>query len=208
MTLLHHEALIDALQATDFDERLVVTPLLDDGQVGEASIDLRLATEFLLLRRTLQAGIDVGDPDLESQVAELYERIAVPIGEGLWLHPQQFVLGATFEFVRVPPTLGAYVLGRSSWGRLGLLVATAVTVQPGFAGSLTLELVNAGDSPIRLYPGLKIAQLSVHALPGKTQFIKANPTYRSPTGPQPAKLEKEARELDRIRRLGDALATV
>lgn len=207
MTLLHHEALLGAMdETTDFAERLIVTPLLEDGQVGEASVDLRLGTEFLLLRRTRQAGIDVRVPDFQAQVDDLYERIIVPLGEGLWLHPQQFALGATFEFIRVPPTLGAYVLSRSSWGRLGLLVATAVMVQPGFTGSLTLELVNAGDSPIRLYPGLTIAQLAVHSLPDATEFVKDDPTYRAPTGPQPAKLAKEHAGLLKVQELGKLLS--
>ncbi len=208
MTLLQHEALVTALTETDFDKRLVVTPLLEDDQVGEASIDLRLGTEFLLLRRTLQAGVDVGDPGFQAQVDDLYEKIVTPIGEGLWLHPQQFALGATFEFVRLPPTLGAYVLGRSSWGRLGLLVATAVMVQPGFAGSLTLELVNEGDSPVLLYPGLTIAQLAVHSLHAQTAFTKADPTYRAPTGPQAARLAKEQRALEKISKLGESLTRI
>jgi dCTP deaminase len=159
------------------------------------------------LRRTVQPGVDVGDENLQAQLDGLYDRIAVPLGQGLWLHPQQFVLGATLEFLRIPPTLGAYILGRSSWGRVGLLVATAVVVQPGFAGALTLELVNAGDSPIKLYPGLKIAQLTVHSLSDKTSFAKP-PTYGAPTRPQVARLGKEQAELAKIKKLGQALTTV
>lgn len=209
MTLLHHEALRAALaEKDDFDKRLVVTPLLDDAQVGEASIDLRLSTDFLLLKRTMRGGVDVGADNFRAQIEDLYERLTVPLGDGLWLHPQQFVLGSTFEFIRVPPTMGAYVLGRSSWGRLGLLVATAVTVQPGFAGSLTLELVNAGDSPIKLYPGLAVAQLSVHYLPYKTEYRKAHPNYISPTRPEAARLGKERAQLERIQQLGHALSSV
>lgn len=108
------------------------------------------------------------------------------------MHPQQFVLGATCEFLRLPSHLGAYVLGRSSWGRLGLLVATAVMIQPGFSGCITLELVNAGDSPIRLFPGLKVAQLAVHSTAGSTAhaYSDTGGSYRSPTGPQAGRLTK------------------
>jgi dCTP deaminase len=186
----------------DLDKRLIVTPLLDPAQVGEASIDLRLGTEFLLLKRTLRPGVDIAD-DLQPQVNELYE--SVPLGEGLWLHPQQFALGSTFEFIRLPMQMGAYVLGRSSWGRLGLLVATAVMVQPGFSGSLTLELVNGGDSPVKLFPGLKIAQLAVHSL-SEGAALAYEGRYRSPTGPQAARLDREQDELARIQELGNALS--
>jgi dCTP deaminase len=204
VTLLHQAALLDALADDDLDNRLIVTPMLDPVQTGEASIDLRLGTEFLLLQRTLRPGVDISD-DLQPQVNELYGNINVPLGEGLWLHPQQFALGATFEFIRLPMHLGAYVLGRSSWGRLGLLVATAVMVQPGFSGSLTLELVNAGDSPVKLFPGLKIAQLAVHSLSdGASRAYEGR--YRSPTGPQAARLDREQDELARIQHLGDALS--
>lgn len=209
MTLLHHEALERLLSKdTPLSERLIVSPLLDKKQVGEASIDLRLGTEFLLLRRTRQPGVDVGASDFEAQIDGLYDRIVVPFGEGLWLHPQQFALGATLEFVRLPATHGAYVLSRSSWGRLGLLVATAVMVQPCFSGSLTLELVNAGDSPIKLYPGLAVAQLAVHSLPSKTEFMRDDPNYSATTGPQPAKLVKDRATLKKVRALGNVLAQV
>lgn len=206
MTLLHHEALKQLLSdETPLAERLVVSPLLESKQVGEASIDLRLGTEFLLLRRTRQPGVDIGSPDFEAQISGLYDRLVVPLGDGFWLHPQQFALGATLEFIRLPPTHGAYVLSRSSWGRLGLLVATAVMVQPCFAGSLTLELVNAGDSPIKLYPGIAIAQLAVHALPSATEFLRDDPNYVAPTGPQPARLVKDMKMLEKIRDLGKVL---
>jgi deoxycytidine triphosphate deaminase len=92
-------------------------------------------------------------------------------------------------------------------GALGPSSSAALVVQPGFAGALTLELVNAGDSPIKLYPGLKIAQLTVHSLADKTTYVKS-PTYRAPTRPQAARLGKEQAELDKIRKLGDALTRV
>src|SRR3954453_18085947 len=111
MTLLHNEALRELMATTTaFEDRLLFTPLLDEAQIGEASIDLRLGTEFLLLRRTRQPGIDIDANDYEAQIEDLYERIVVPFGEGLWLHPHQLALGATLEFLRLPATHGAYVL--------------------------------------------------------------------------------------------------
>ncbi len=207
MTLLHHEALLQALQEPRIADRLVVTPLLDPEQVGEGSIDLRLGTEFLVLRRTLRSGLDPNEEDLDLRIRETQDRVRVPLGKGLWLHPQQFILGSTLEFLGVPPTMGGYVVGRSSWGRLGLLVATAVMVQPGFTGCLTLELVNAGDSPIRLYPGLRIAQLALHSLPSPTDFGYSGrgQKYIAPTGPQESRVSKERPEIAKLDQLGKAL---
>jgi dCTP deaminase len=98
------------------------------------------------------------------------------------LHPHQLILGVTFEYVSLPSNVFATIMSRSSWGRLGLVVATAAAVQPGFKGCLTLELVNVSESPIALYPGLPIGQLVFFdvSLPG----VKAVPytgRYDCPT---------------------------
>ena len=209
MTLLSAERLREALANPDVKERLAVTPLLEAAQVGPASIDLRLGTEFKILRRTSQPGIDPAAlNDLRTE--ELAESFSTTFGEPFWLHPGQFVLGATLEYLRLPLSMGAYVLGRSSWGRVGLLVATAVMVQPGYRGCLTLELVNEGESPIALYPGVQIAQLAVHSLDQATAHPDAlgGGRYFGATTPIAAKLEKEAAEIARLERLGKALCMV
>lgn len=210
--ILRHEALKGALERKDSSDRLVVTPLLDKEQVGPSSIDLRLGTRFYLLRRTEGPGLD---PKLVSDSAQVdtdaYEAKRVRLGDGLWLHPGQFVLGSTLEYLRIPLDLSGYVIGRSTWGRVGLIVATAILVHPGFTGALTLELANEGDSPICLYPGVRIAQLSLHHLEGATKKgYGKQQKYFGDTGPQIPRLDSEANEVTRVqavsRRLSDGLA--
>ncbi|HXP36839.1 MAG TPA: dCTP deaminase [Solirubrobacteraceae bacterium] len=201
--LLGREDLNDALES----RRLIVTPILDQRQIGRGAIDLRLGTEFLLLQRTRRAGLN---PAVENQreVDELQERVVVQYGEELWLHPRHFVLAATLEFLRLPADLCAYVVGRSSWGRLGLVVATAVFVHPEFRGCLTLELVNEGDSPICLSPGARIAQLAVHRLERPAESSPGEEEkYRAPVRPQPSRLasEHEHAEFRKLSALGDTL---
>ena len=207
MTLLRHEDLWAAM-SRDLETALVVTPLLDDEQVGPASIDLRLGTEFLVLRRRLGPGLDPAAPTAREDVDRMNEAVSVPLGEPLWLHPGEFILGATLEFLRLPADLGAYVLGRSSWGRLGLLVATAVMVQPGFTGCLTFELVNEGSSPLCLYPGLRVAQLAVHSLADPTEkaYDTGDAKYRAPTGPQASRLAWGRTEMEKVTKLSRTLA--
>jgi len=204
MSLLGRSDLRTALE----QEELIVTPLLDPAQINRGSIDLRLGTEFLVLHRTKRAGIDpTKDASTEDEeMLSLYERVAVPFGEVLWLHPQHFVLAATFEFVGLADDMGAYVVGRSSWGRLGLVVATAVFVHPGYRGCLTLELANEGESPIPLSPGMRLAQLAVHRLENAARR-EPNDTekYVAPVRPQAARMLNETPEFRRLRRLGDAL---
>lgn len=206
MTILQQEALEAALNNENLDERILVSPLLSDKQIGPASIDLRLGTEFLLPRRVFSAGLDPGKSN-ERTVEARRERLVVPLGESLWLHPQQFVLGSTLEYVRLPNKYAAYVVGRSSWGRLGLIVATAIMVQPGYGGILTFELANAGDSPIKLYPGLRIAQLAVHTLQDETEhgYQASGGKYPSPTGPEETKLAWEQDEIERLQKIAAAM---
>lgn len=203
--LLRNEELRARLKAPIAD-RLVVTPILDPDQVGPASIDLRLGTEFLVLRQTLESGLDLGELS-EARFEALHERIVVPYGGSIWLHPGRFLLAATLEYLRVPTDLGAYVLGRSSWGRIGLIVATAIMAHPGFKGCLTLELVNDGDSPIQLFPGAKIAQLALHALRAKTERpYGPRGKYEAPIVPQASRLTREAEEARRFKSLERELA--
>jgi dCTP deaminase len=194
-----------AMSRPDLDERLVVTPLLRDEQIGSASVDVRLGTEFLQLRRTRGSGLDPKER-AQTVVEDMLERLVVPFGDGMWLHPRHFVLAATLEYLRLPADIGAYVLGRSSWGRVGLIVATAVMAHPGFTGCLTLELVNAGDSPIRLYPGVRIAQLALHKMEQATaRAYGKEGKYFAPIGPEASRLPNEEGEIRRLDSLSVAL---
>lgn len=190
MTLLSHQSLRNALKEEDLSRRLTIMPMLDeDEQIGPASVDVRLGTRFRILRRTAEGAID---PLTQSQhtIERGQESVTVAFGERLWLHPGQFVLGTTLEYLRFPAHLGGYVVGRSSWGRVGLLVATAIMVQPGWAGNLTLELVNHGEGPIALYAGSRIAQLAVHSLDEETDAPYEG-KYVGPKGPQVSRLGRE-----------------
>jgi len=208
VTLLRKEEILEAMApTTPMADRLVVTPMLDlNVQVGPATIDLRLSSDFLLSRRAQGSGIDPANDD-EKAIEETQERTEIPLGERFWLHPQQFALGATLEFIRLPAHLAAYVVGRSSWGRIGLIVATAIMVQPGYHGALTFELVNEGERPIALIPGLRVAQLAVHRLAEPTEFpYEAHAKYVSPIGPEPPKLAWDANEVKHMKRARDALS--
>lgn len=171
--------------------RLVVTPLLSAGQIRGGSVDVRLGTDFILMKRSARGPIDPlemgeGAPDYQ-------ERVRVNVGDKLILHPNQLALGATLEFFRVPDDLMAYVIGRSSWGRLGLVVATAIMVSPGYRGSLTLELANLADTPIFLYPGTRVAQLVFHQLGEEAEsYAGTEDKYIGPTGPEFSKLARDA----------------
>jgi dCTP deaminase len=142
----------------------VITPMPDLQRLtesGSASIDLRLGTWFATLRRARLSHLSVTGQTPESQLTRTQY---VPFGREYVLHPQGFVLGVTLEWLRLPGSLAAYVIGRSSWGRRGLIIATATGVHPGFTGCLALELSNIGEIPIVIRPGMPICQLFLHSL--------------------------------------------
>ena len=188
-----------ALDHDDAKQRLVVCPLLDAKQIGTASIDLRLGTQFMEVQRTKQG---VLDPFSEQDE----QRFNVAFGNQLMIHPGQFLLGSTLEYLRLPRRLSGQVLNRSSWARNGLLVATAVTVHPGFTGALTLELVNGGTVPLKLITGSRICQLVLWKLDQETsQPYPDSAKYDTFLGPQPSQLSREAEEQSRIMAVGSRL---
>jgi dCTP deaminase len=174
---------------------LVVRPLdQPDLQVQPASIDLRLGREFLTFR---SARVALLDPASGEGMGEYTERVAVKEGEPFILHPGEFVLGSTLEWVELPNDLVARVEGRSSLGRLAIVVhATAGFIDPGFQGTITLELSNLGKLPVALRPGMRICQIAVYQLssPAERPYGPARGSkYQGQRGPTPSKVHEDRR---------------
>jgi dCTP deaminase len=160
MSVISKAAIREYIAKKDYAKKLLVTPLLSEDQIGPGSIDIRLGSSIIVPKRTFVASQDVTDPKRVYQVEKrLYDRMRLKYHSPFILHPNQLILAVTLEYISVPSSLACQVASRSSWGRLGLIVATATIVQPGFKGCLTLELANLSDSPIALYPGLLVGQL-------------------------------------------------
>lgn len=168
-------------------ERLLLTPLLAPSEsFGPSSLDVRLGNQFLVFRKETLRLLDVGDSvDSVPDMGRFQQRIVLPLRRRFVLHPGQLVIGSTLEYVQVPNDLMCYVVGKSSWGRMGLIIATATKVDPGFKGCITLEIINEGEVPLILYPGLPIAQLVFHRASGTEKY---EGTYQCPIGPQFPKL--------------------
>lgn len=128
--------------------------------VQPASVDLRLGDSFRVFHNHRASAIDLRHPP-----DNLTEEVVVPDDDAFVIHPGEFCLGRTLEWVELPDDIVARIEGKSSLGRLGLIVhATAGFCDPGWKGTLTLELNNLTRVPIKLYPGLPIAQLSFMSL--------------------------------------------
>ncbi len=172
---------------------LAIEPLDDpDLQVQPASVDLRLGREFLEFQRT---NISCIHPDDEREVGEYITETVVEEGEDFILHPGDFVLGTTKERVEIPADLIAHVEGRSSLGRLAVVVhATAGLCDPGFRGKITLELSNLGTAPVALTPGMRVSQLTFTELtsPAERPYgSERGSKYQDQSGPQASRIQSD-----------------
>jgi dCTP deaminase len=160
--------------------RITIDPF-DPSCVQPSSVDLHVDDQFRVFANSRYPFIDVRE-----EMPDLTELVQVKPDEPFILHPGEFVLGSTLERVRIPDDLVARLEGKSSLGRLGLLIhSTAGYVDPGWDGYLTLELSNVANLPITLYPGMKIGQISFFRLtsPAEKPYGGAGSKYQGQRGP-------------------------
>lgn len=186
MTVLSDRSIKEEIAAG----RLCIDPL-DEDAIQPASVDLRLDRVFRIFRVTSRPFVDVRDP-----VDDLTEVVTVNDHEPFVIQPGSFCLGSTVETISLPHDIVARVDGKSSLGRLGLLVhATAGYVDPGWQGRLTLELSNQSQMPIALYYGMRIAQISFLRMSTAVDRPYGSPglgsKYQGQTGPTPSKISQE-----------------
>jgi dCTP deaminase len=189
--------------------------LLDEGKIGidpyteellqPSSVDVRVDRLFRVFRNSRYPFIDV-----KQEMEDLTELVEVEGGEAFILHPGEFVLGSTLERITLPDDLVARLEGKSSLGRLGLLIhSTAGFIDPGWDGHVTLELSNVANLPITIYYGMKIGQLSFVQLsepaehPYGTEALGSK--YQGQAGPTPSRYWKNFEaESERVPRFSQA----
>jgi dCTP deaminase len=173
--------------------RIVIDPL-DEQCIQPSSVDLRLDRLFRVFLNHTMPVIDVKE-DLE----DLTRLVEIAEGEAFILHPGEFVLGSTYERVTLPDDLVGRIEGKSSLGRLGLLIhSTAGFIDAGFSGYLTLELSNVANLPITLYPGMKIGQVSFLRMttPADVPYgsARVGSKYQGQRGPTPSRYWENFRD--------------
>jgi dCTP deaminase len=165
---------------------IVIDPL-DEATIQPSSVDLRVSSLFRVFRNDTTPYIDP-----KQAQEDLTELVEVEDGGAFILHPGEFVLGSTFERVALGPELVARLEGKSSLGRLGLLIhSTAGFVDAGWDGHLTLELSNVANLPIAIYPGMKIGQISFLRMTTEAENPYGSDAtgskYRGQEGPTPSR---------------------
>jgi dCTP deaminase len=181
-------------------ESLVITPLLESekmlGSLSDAdSIDLRLGTYFLLPQ---VPPVPFTYPSKNS-ARQSHVRVHVPLGSYLVVPAHETVLGSTLEFIKLPSDLSGEILTKSSVARTFTVIETAPWIHPSYRGCLTLEIANASNTPLILYPGRLIAQLILmELLRTKAQESKLDGTYLAPVYPEAPIFQNPIDDLKRI----------
>ncbi|MBT6274134.1 MAG: dCTP deaminase [Chromatiales bacterium] len=186
---------VDILRRIE-DGSLLVEPPVQEEQVGSHRIDLRLGYEFQVFRQTAQPFIDVGDGTSAYAMADdLMESIVLDEGGIFYLQPGQLALGITIERLELPDDLAGELDGRSSVGRLGLFLhISAKTIDAGFRGRITLELLNGGPVPLGLHPGMRICSVGFQQLSSPTSrpyYAKATAKYHDQKLPLQSRIWKD-----------------
>ena len=174
--------------------RVVITP--PEGgyeyHIHASSMDMRLGNTFKLYEHSRFAILDPKKPET---FAGNMRSIEVEDGEPFIVQPGEFVLGVTQETIKVPDDLVVRVEGRSSLGRLGIIVhSTAGFVDPGFEGTITLEISNLNRLPVALYPGMRVCQIAFEQMtsPAQTPYYKkAHSKYLGQVLPEESRLAKD-----------------
>jgi dCTP deaminase len=166
--------------------RIGIDPL-DESCIQPSSVDLRLDRLFRVFLNHTMSVIDV-----RKDLSDLTQEVEIADGDAFILHPGEFVLGSTSERVSLPDDIVARIEGKSSLGRLGLLIhSTAGFIDAGFSGHITLELSNVANLPITLYPGMKIGQVSFLQMttPADVPYgsAKVGSKYQGQRGPTPSR---------------------
>lgn len=155
------------------EKRLVIKPPIDEeSQLGSCVIDLRLGRTFRVFNHSSVAVIDPFDKEMMEKITS---KVEMAEGEVFILHPSEFALAVTKEYIEVPDDLTGRLEGRSSIGRLGVVIhSTAANIECGFKGHITLELANMGRIPVKLYPGMRICSISFARLtsPAEVPYYK------------------------------------
>ncbi|MEM5778207.1 MAG: dCTP deaminase [Candidatus Aenigmatarchaeota archaeon] len=169
--------------------KIFIEPKLKEEQFQSAWIDLTLGKEFRVFKSTQSALVDPKNPE------EITETILVDNDKPFIIHPGEFVLGTVNEYIKLPNDLAGAVDGRSSLGRLGVVVhVTSTFADPGWEGRLVLEITNIGKMPVALYPGMRICKfvfIKLSSPSEKPYYMKKDAKYHKQDKVEQSKIHQE-----------------
>jgi len=182
-------------------KQIVIVPKPDlVTQLGSCSLDLRLGNKFRVFEYSRYTFID---PFKKEIGAEVTREVHVADSEPFIIHPGDFVLGVTIEHIEVPDNLTGRLEGRSSIGRLGVIIhSTAASIECGFRGNITLEIANMGKLPVALYPGMRICSVAFETLSSPAEipyYKKKHAKYIGQKGPGESRMHEERGQKSKVK---------
>lgn len=186
MGLLVKEEILKLLESKE----LIIEPILEQSQIGEISIDLRVGTDFLAIQQGRNAFIDTTSNEIETRpIKSHYTQTRRKVGEYFLFHPNQPILFSTLEYLKLPPNVYADLNLRSSYSRLGLTLSTII--QPGYCGCASIEITNRGNTPIRIVSGARMVQIRFYKLDSDLKYFGKKRKYTCQVRPVPSKANED-----------------
>ncbi len=184
--LLIKSKLQDLLKA----EELVITPLLEETQIGAISIDLRVGTDFLALKQGRDEFIDTtNDNPSNRPIKGHFSESRRRLGESFLLHPGQIILFSTLEYLKLPNDIYADLTLRSSYNRIGLNLSTII--QPGYCGCASIELVNSSNTTIKILSGARLIQARFYKIEDGQKYFDLKRKYNCQVRPVSSKANED-----------------
>lgn len=172
------------------ESELIITPLLEDDQIGQISVDLRVGTDFLTSQQGRDAFIDTTNDDFGIRpIKNFFTETRRHVGEPFLIHPHQTILFSSLEYIKLPKNVFGILSCRSSYSRLGLSISTIL--QPGYCGCVSIEMLYAGYTPIRILSGARIVQIRLYRLGEDSEYFKFPRKYACQVRPIPSKANED-----------------
>ncbi|SHL96192.1 dCTP deaminase [Chryseobacterium polytrichastri] len=182
------------------DNHLFIHPILDENQIGDISIDLRVGTDFLFQHQGRSSYINTSSNDISSRsIKSNFTQTRRKIGENFLLHPFQPTLFSTLEYIKLPNNVYAVLSLRSSYSRLGLTMSTIL--QPGYCGCISVEIINSGNTPIEIVSGVRFLQARLIKVDSeKLNYFNDIRKYACQVRPVPSKANED-KEIEQLKKL-------
>ena len=181
------------------NKEITIVPLLEKDQIGEISTDLRIGTDFLALHQGREAFIDTTEDEINKRpIKSHFTETRRKIGEHFLLHPSQPVLFSTLEYIKLPDDIYVVLSLRSSFSRLGLTISTIV--QPGYCGCFSIEIVNTGNTAIKLVSGARFIQARFIRIEKPSNYFLTERKYTCQVRPMASKANEDF-ELNKLNNL-------
>ncbi len=191
---LHRKDILERL-----NKDLFIRPLLNDDQIGQLTIDLRIGTDFLVSFQGRDSYINASFEKQDSQpIRGFFAPTRRKLGEEILLHPHQTVLCSSLEYIKLPQNIYAILNMRSSFSRLGLSISTIVL--PGYCGCISLEVTNTNNNPIKIAVGSRIVQARLLQLEQSSEYNYGFRKYVGQVRPETSRISLDS-DLELLKRI-------